>query len=274
MPLLPPLNRPICQWNGQRVWIIGASRGIGAAVAQRLASLGAHLYLSSRDCTPLNLWHDSLPQSQQEHVILLPMDIENSQEVSHAAQKIHGAWEHIDLVLIAAGVYDALRATDFCLEQLPSVQQTIGINLLGPYHVLAAILPRMRTQRHGHVAIISSVAGYNGLPRALAYAPSKAALNNLCEGLYFELRPLGIGISRICPGFVATDMTAQADYTMPALISADDAANEIIAGLARGAFEIHFPRHFTFLLKVLQWLPRRLYFPLLALGVDRAEKPR
>lgn len=269
MPLLSPMNPPITQWRDQRIWIIGATRGIGAALGQELARRGARLCLSGRQPKGLEDWLEQQPLDQRQRITLTALDIRHAEEIRDSAQELMMLWGGIDLVIVAAGIYDGLSANTFDDTQLPRITDTLTTNLMGPYHVTATLLPFLRIQGHGHLAFISSVAGYNGLPRSLAYAPSKAALNNLCEGLYFELHPQHIAITRICPGFVATDMTADVGIHMPALIQPTAAAQAILKGLEQGDFEIHFPRHFTYLLKFLQWLPRRLYFRLLAWGMAR-----
>jgi short-subunit dehydrogenase len=130
--------------------------------------------------------------------------------------------------------------------------------------VLDAVLPYFLQRGTGHVSLISSVAGYRGLPRSLAYGPTKAALINLAESLYADLSPRGLGVSLINPGFVQTGLTAQNRFPMPALITAEQAASEILRGWERGRFEIHFPRRFTRVMKLLQWLPYSLYLPLVS----------
>jgi short-subunit dehydrogenase len=266
MSLLPPLNPPITDWTDVRVWIIGASSGIGAETARLLAQRGARVALSARRDAALTSLRASLDPRTRETVVVLPLDITDAAAVEEAALSLLAQWGGLDLVLVAAGIYDALRAPDFDAAALPAARSVMEVNLMGAYHVLAALLPHFTRQGRGGIAIISSVAGYNGLPRALAYAPSKAALNNLCEGLYFELRPLGLAVYRICPGFVATAMTDHVGFHMPALLSAQTAALEIVRGLERGEFDIHFPKRFTRPLQLLRWLPRRIYFALLALG--------
>jgi NAD(P)-dependent dehydrogenase (short-subunit alcohol dehydrogenase family) len=268
--MIAPLNPPIPDWAGLRVWIIGASSGIGAETARQLARRGARLALSARRAALLESVRQQFPAQAHDASLILPLDIVDRPAVAEASQTLVERWGGIDLVLVAAGQYDGVRAEDFGPRLADRVESVLGVNLLGTYHVLSAALPVLRQQGRGTLAIISSVAGYNGLPRALAYAPSKAALNNLCEGLFFELRPLGIGVVRICPGFVATPMTARIGFRMPALVTVETAATEIIHGLEQGHFEIHFPQRFTRLLKVLQWLPRRLYFFLLRRGANRA----
>ncbi|MHB8353533.1 MAG: SDR family NAD(P)-dependent oxidoreductase [Burkholderiales bacterium] len=274
MFLLPPLNSPIKDWTGQRVWIIGASSGIGAETARLLAQRGARVALSARRGETLETLRAGFASEARDNAVVLPLDITDAAAVAEAARALLLHWKELDLVLVAAGIYDALRAPDFDATALPVARTVMEVNLMGAYHVLAALLPALTRQRRGGIAIISSVAGYNGLPRALAYAPSKAALNNLCEGLYFELRPLGLAVYRICPGFIATAMTARNDFHMPALLSAQTAAHEIVRGLERGEFEIHFPKRFTRFLNILRWLPRRAYFALLRLSTRQVRNPR
>ena len=266
MPLFSPSNPPITHWAGMRVWIIGASSGIGAETARLLAQRGARVALSARRETALEALHADLDASARAQALVLPLDVTDAAAVESAARHLLSQWQGLDLVLLAAGIYDALRAPAFDAAALPTARAVLEVNLMGTYHVLAALLPHFTRQGRGGIAIISSVAGYSGLPSALAYAPSKAALNNLCEGLYFELRPLGLSVYRICPGFVATAMTAHVGFHMPALRTAQAAALEIVHGLERGEFDIHFPKSFTRFLKLLRCLPRRIYFALLRLG--------
>ena len=156
-----------------------------------------------------------------------------------------------------SGIYTPLRADDFDIH---IAEQTIDANLLGPMKAVALVLPKMLQAQSGNIAIVGSVAGYSGLPKALAYGPSKAAIINFCEILYYDLLPKGIGVHMISPGFVATEATAQNDFEMPALISAEEAASEILKGIQEGEFDIHFPKRFSRFLKFLRILPYPLYF--------------
>ena len=126
--------------------------------------------------------------------------------------------------------------------------------------MLAAVLPVLRRQGQGHVSLVSSVAGFRGLPQSLAYGPTKAALTHLAEVLYLDLHPLGLGVSVIHPGFVQTPLTAQNTFAMPALITPDVAAERMLAGWAKGAFEVQFPKRFTLWMQLLRILPNRLAF--------------
>jgi short-subunit dehydrogenase len=125
---------------------------------------------------------------------------------------------------------------------------------------VALVLPEMLKRHSGHIAIVGSVAGYSGLPKALAYGPSKAGIINFCETLYYDLLPHGICVHMISPGFVATEATAKNDFEMPALISAQEAATKILNGIQAGEFDIHFPKKFSRFLKFLRILPYPLYF--------------
>ncbi len=133
---------------------------------------------------------------------------------------------------------------------------------MDPINTTAAVLPGLLAQGHGAIGIVASVAGYSGLPKALIYGASKAALINFTETLYFDLHPKGLGVYLVMPGFVKTPLTDRNEFAMPNLISADEAASEILAGLRAGDFEIHFPKAFTRKLKFLRLLPYRLYFAL------------
>jgi len=246
------MNPKIKNWYGQRVWIIGASSGIGAELARRLMDLGAKVALSSRNLEALQRVANG-----DAAAMILPLDITHSSEVPPARDAILAKWEGIDLALIVAGTYQKMRAEDF---DLFAAKQLVDTNLNGPLNCLDAVLPLLIEQGKGGLGIVASIAGLRGLPQALIYGPTKAALINLCESLYLDLHPRGIGVYLINPGFVATPLTAKNDFTMPALISAATAAQEIVRGIERGDFHIHFPKRFTNWLRVLRLMPYRLYF--------------
>jgi short-subunit dehydrogenase len=252
------MNPKLKDWRGQRVWIIGASTGIGAELAKMLRALGAKLALSARNLEALQLVSAGYAET-----LVLPLDITRSSDVLNARDTILASWEGIDLILIVAGTYQKMRAQDF---NLIAAKQLVDTNLNGPLNCLNAVLPVLISQGKGGIGIVSSIAGLRGLPEALIYGPTKAALINLCESLYLDLRPRGIGVYLINPGFVATPLTAQNDFAMPALISAETAAKEIVRGIERGEFHIHFPKRFTIWLRLLRLLPYRLYFWLIHKG--------
>ena len=244
----------IRDFSGSRIWVIGASSGIGAACAKAFIERGAKVALSSRRVAPLEQLAASAAVNQ---ATVLPVDVTQENQIVNAYQQILQIWGGIDLLLFVSGVYKPLRASNFDIQ---IAEQTIDANLLGPMRAVATVLPDMLKAHSGHIAIVGSVAGYSGLPKALAYGPSKAAIINFCETLYYDLLPQGISVHMISPGFVATEATAQNDFEMPALITADQAANEILSGLEKGEFDIHFPKRFTGFLKFLRILPYPLYF--------------
>lgn len=253
---MKPLNPRITDWCGKRVWIIGASTGIGEALARSLAGQGARLVLSARGAQRLEALADSLPGSAA-----LPVDLSDSVAFPAAAQRAADILGGLDVVVFNAGTYQPLRAWELTPE---NIRATLNLNLLGVMDGVAAVLPGMLAAGQGHLVIVGSVAGYRGLPKAAVYGPSKAALINFAESIYMDLAPRGIAVSLVNPGFVATPLTAQNDFKMPALITAEQAASAILKGLARGEFEIHFPKRFSCFLKLLRLLPARLYFALLA----------
>lgn len=250
------LNPRITDWRGQHVWLVGASTGIGRATAARLHQLGALVTVSARGETALDAFVAEHPGAQA-----VPLDVTEVQSLHAATHRLLARHGRIDLTLYCAGHYRAMQATSFDLADALRHQQ---INYVGALNLLDAVLPTLLRQSAAgtpaHLSLVSSVAGYRGLPNALAYGPTKAALINLAEVLYLDLHARGVGVSLINPGFVETPLTAQNRFHMPALMSPEAAALAIIAGWEKGEFEIHFPKRFTRLLKALRPLPDRLYF--------------
>jgi NADP-dependent 3-hydroxy acid dehydrogenase YdfG len=261
--MFAPLNPRIRDWRDQRVWIVGASSGIGAALATELLQRGARVALSARREAPLLELIAQNPAGA--NALALPLDVGDAGSIRQALQTVLDRWQGIDVVLWVAGTYRPMRAYDF---DLTDAQQIVQTNLVGVINGLAAIMPVLIGQRSGAIGIVSSVAGFNGLPMALIYGPTKAALNNLAQSLYFDLHPLGVGVHLITPGFVETPLTALNAFPMPGIVTVQTAALEILAGLARGEFETHFPRRFSWAMKLLKWLPHRLYFALMAKVTD------
>ncbi len=249
------LNPRIRDWKDRRCWIIGGSTGIGAALAGRLAGLGARVAVSARRAGPLQELVALMPAGKG---LALPLDITDAASLEKAAAKLAKQWHGIDLVVVMAGEYKPMRAWEIDVDAARSM---IEVNLVGCFNALAAVVPRLLAQGSGTIALVSSVAGYRGLPKSLVYGPTKAAVINLAETLYLDLQPRGLGVCVVNPGFVRTPMTAQNDFRMPALIEPDEAADEIVKGLAAGEFEIHFPKRFTRFLKLLRVLPYSRYFP-------------
>ena len=252
------LNPAITDWHGKRVWLVGASSGIGLAVAEALHARGAHVIVSARQQAPLDDFVSRHSGGQA-----LTLDVTDAEATAAAAQRLL-AEGRLDLVCYCVGYYRAMRATDLDLAELLRHQQ---VNVVGALHVLAAVVPALleaaRAGQAPHISLIASVAGWRGLPQSMAYGPTKAALINLAETLFLDLRPHGVGVSVVTPGFVDTPLTAQNDFTMPALLTPAQAATAMLRGWARGDFEMHFPKRYTRVLKLLRMLPYRWYFPLI-----------
>lgn len=245
------LNPPLTDWHGKRVWLVGASSGIGLALAQALHTRGAHVIVSARNASALQAF-----ANQHAGSTALPLDVTDPAAVHAACEQVTASGP-VDLMCYCAGHYHAMRATEV---DTPDLLRHQAVNVTGALYLLEPMIRTMRQQGHGHLSFISSVAGFRGLPKSLAYGPTKAALINLAETLYLDLQPHGLGISVINPGFVATPLTAQNDFHMPALIQPEEAADAILRGWAKGQFDIHFPKRFTRLLKLLRCLPYPLYF--------------
>jgi short-subunit dehydrogenase len=247
-----PLNPPLPAWADARVWVIGASTGIGAATAKLLLDAGARVALSARSADKLRE-----VAGGNAGALVEPLDFTQSNEVAAAWERIRARWGGVDLVLVVAGTHKEMRAWELNEQDARALFE---VNLHAVVNTTAAVVPGLLAQGRGAIGIVASVAGYRGLPKALIYGASKAAVINFTETLYLDLHPKGLGVYLIMPGFVKTPLTDGNDFTMPHLISAEEAAREIDAGLRAGDFEIHFPRAFTRQLKFLRLLPYRLYF--------------
>ena len=245
------MNPALRDWRGKRVWLVGASSGIGAATASRLHALGAKVVVSARNGTALDAFVASHPGSQS-----LVLDATDAYAVRAAAAQVM-AQGALGCVMYCAGHYKAMRSQALDAEEM---RRHWEVNYIGAVHLLDALVPPLLAQGFGHISLVGSVAGYRGLPNSLAYGPTKAALIHLAETLYLDLRSSHIGVSIINPGFVQTPLTAQNDFEMPALLTPQQAADAIVKGWAQGRFEIHFPKRFTLWLKLLRLLPYRLYF--------------
>lgn len=252
--IFDPMNTPVQDWKGKRIWMIGASSGIGAALARQALANGAHVAISARRV-------DALQEvaGAYGNAMIVPFDV-----LDHAAWRVRhaeicAALGGIDLLFFCAAGYRPERSWEVNDD---SAEQTLKTNLISVYSALSSVLPAMLAQGSGGIALIASVAGYMGLPNASVYGPGKAALINLAEILYSDLHSKGLNVYLVNPGFVKTELTDQNDFAMPAIQTPAVAAARIWDGIARGQFEIHFPHRFTRILKLLQMLPYRWRFAL------------
>ena len=254
------MNPAISDWRGQRVWLLGASSGIGAALAKSLLERGARVALSARSAEGLAAVADG-----HRAAMLLPCDVTNADSLSEAWETLLANFGGVDLALYVAGDYKPMRA--WAIDTV-AARKMIDVNLVGAIAFAAHVVPQLIGQaakKKGHggqIAFVASVAGYRGLPNSLIYGPTKAALINFAEALYLDLAEKGVGVRVINPGFVETPLTAQNDFKMPALMTADEAAAATLHGFAGTGFAIDYPKRFTRVLKLLSILPHRLYFPL------------
>jgi short-subunit dehydrogenase len=240
-------------------WVVGASSGIGAEIARQLAERGVAVAASARSSEKL--------ASLGKGIRAFHLDVTDRTATETTFRSIEASLGSIDIAVFCAGTYEPMTIDHFDADIFERIMR---VNYFGTVNCLAAVLPAMRARRHGHISWVASVAGYRGLPKAAAYGPAKAALINLAESLRPECEAAGIRVSVINPGFVATPMTAANDFPMPFLMSPEDAARRTIEGLARGKFEIAYPRRFVLLLKGACLLPYRLYFWLIRKFVLRA----
>lgn len=236
----------------QNVWITGASSGICRQVAEDLARQGCNVYISARRQDVLE---DIAAPS--ERLFPVPVDVGDPEQISKAVSQILSQCGSLDLVLLGAAVWHPMTLDEWDREK---ITRSMAINHSGVINCISPVLPGMIERQKGHIGILSSVAGYRGLPRSLAYGPTKAALINLSETLYPELRKHNIDLSIINPGFVDTPMTRVNEFPMPWIMSVDKASQIIIRGLQKQKFEIAFPWQMVWLLKFSKLLPYPLFF--------------
>ena len=234
------------------VWITGGSSGIGLELAKLLDGDVPYVAISARS-------GDKLHEAQEACRTLwaYQVDVTDSRAVAACVKKIEAEAGPIDLAVLGAGVWFPMEAKDFDLDK---IRTSIDVNYIGTMNAIHALLPGMLKRGHGHIAIVASVAGYRGLPKSVAYGPTKAALINVAETLKSELEPHGICVSVINPGFVDTPMTKTNTFPMPGIIPVEEAAKKLLTGLEVGQFEIMFPRGFGYLMKSLRRMPNALFF--------------
>jgi short-subunit dehydrogenase len=243
-------------------WVIGSSHGIGEAIARKAYLDGYNLVISARSVEKLEELKNQLllkPNNNSEigKILVSKTDVSDVDSLQKSLTLILEDFQKIDLVIFCPALYQPMSAINFDLE---FAKKIVDVNLGGCLNFLHVIIPQMAKQKFGQIGVIASVAGYFGLPQSLAYGASKAALINLCEGIYPELQRLGIDISVINPGFVKTRLTDKNKFKMPFLISTEKAAENVMNGLKEKKFEIHFPKKFTIFLKILQLLPYKIFF--------------
>jgi len=246
------------------IWITGASSGIGKAVAIKFAENGWTVAVSARRQNLLN----ELKQINQ-NIYPFPLDVTDIEKCKLVASNIINQFNNIDICLFGTGMHDPKSEKKFNLEKIREIME---VNYFGTMNSINSIYDYFSEKQNGQISIISSVAGYRGLPAAGAYCASKAALTSFAESLNFDMQMKNVRVSLVSPGFIKTPMTDQNDFPMPMIKSPEFAANEIYKGLTeKKSFEIHFPKAFTFFLKFLQILPSSIYFKLVSKGMKKID---
>ena len=250
----------------KNIWITGASSGIGKALALKFAKEGWQVAASAR--------RESLLKElsiENNNIFAYPLDVTDVEKCKSVFQDILSKLNHIEICVFGTGMHDPKAEKKFNLEK---IKEIMNVNYFGTMNSINSVYDYYSEKKSGNISIISSVAGYRGLPAAGAYGASKSALINFTESLYFDMKIKNVRVSLINPGFIKTPMTDKNDFPMPLIKSPEFAAEEIYKGLVeKNSFEIHFPKVFTFFLKFLRILPINIYFRLVAKGLKNKVKP-
>ena len=237
------------------IWITGGSTGIGKALAIRFANEGWNVAISARRENLLKELSD-----KYENISPFPLDVTDKENCKNIFNQVKEKFGEIDICFFSTGTWDPKKEKDIDVEQIENV---FKINFFGTVNSIKAVEEYYKNRNEGTIAIVSSIAGYRGLPNSTGYGPSKSALNNLAESLYFDFGRHNVRVCLVSPGFIKTPMTDKNDFKMPFLKTPEFAADKIYDGLVnKKSFEIHFPKELTLTLKFFSILPYKLYFYL------------
>ena len=237
------------------IWITGGGTGIGKAVASKFANQGWNVAISGRRETILKEVENS-----NQNIKSFPLDVNNKEKCFEVAKNIKKEFGDIDICFFSTGTWDPKKEREIDVEQ---IEKVFKVNFFGTLNCIKAVEDHFRNKKNGIITIVSSIAGYKGLPNSTGYGPSKAALNNLAESLYFDFGRFNVRVSLVSPGFIKTPMTDKNDFKMPFLKTPEYAAEKIYDGLIKkNNFEIHFPKELTLTLKFFSILPYKIYFYL------------
>ena len=238
------------------IWITGASSGIGKSLALKFANEGWQVAASARREDLLN----QLSESNQ-NISPFPLDVTSRENCEEIFEKIKNKFESIDTCFFSTGTWDPKKEKEIDIDQMKKIME---VNFFGTLNCIKAVEMYFKEKKNGNISIVSSIAGYRGLPNSTGYGASKAALNNLAESLYFDFGRYNVRVSLISPGFIKTPMTDKNQFKMPFLKTPEFAAEKIYNGLINGSsFEIDFPKELTLILKFLKILPDSVYFKLI-----------
>ena len=240
--------------NKKTIWITGGSTGIGKSLALKFANEGWNVAISARE----NLLNDI--SDQNENITSFTLDVTDKSKFKDIFNKIKNKYKNIDICFFSTGTWNPKKERDIDVEQIEDV---FKVNFFGTLNSIKAVEEYFKNKKNGIISIVSSIAGYRGLPNTTGYGPSKSALNNLAESLCFDFKRFNVRICLVSPGFIKTPMTDKNDFKMPFLKTSEYAAEKIYDGLVnRNIFEIHFPKTLTIILKILSILPNKVYFNL------------
>ena len=247
--------------NKKKIWITGASSGIGEASARKFAKEGWKVIISARRVELLE------KLSTDENIFSYPLDVTDSVKAKEVFKKIIEDHGQVDLCIFSSGTYERKSEKELDVQ---NIRHVIEVNFLGVINCVSAVEKYYKDKNNGHIAIVSSPVGYRGLPKSSGYTPSKAALNNFTQGIYFDFKKFNVKVSLITPGFIKTALTDKNEFKMPFLKSTDYAAEEIYNGLVKkNSFEIIFPLPIKIIYKLIQILPNKLYNYLISKSVNR-----
>ena len=241
--------------NKKTIWITGGSTGIGKALAIKFAKEGWNVAISARRENLLKEISDN-----NENIHGFPLDVTDKLKCKEIFEKIKNKFQSIDICFFSTGTWNPKKEKDIDVEQIEDV---FKVNFFGTLNSIKAVEEHFKNKKEGIITIVSSIAGYRGLPNSTGYGPSKSALNNLAESLYFDFKRYNVRVCLVSPGFIKTPMTDKNDFKMPFLKTPEYAADQIYEGLVnKNIFEIHFPKSLTITLKLLSFLPNKIYFSL------------
>ena len=247
--------------NKKIIWITGASSGIGEATARKFAKEGWKVIVSARRVELLE------KLSSDENIFSYPLDVTDQIQTKQVFEKIINDHKQIDLCIFSSGTYERKSEKELDVQ---NIRHVIEVNFLGVINCVSAVEKYYKDKNNGHIAVVSSPVGYRGLPKSSGYTPSKAALNNFTQGIYFDFKKFNVKVSLITPGFIKTALTDKNEFKMPFLKSTDYAAEEIYNGLVKkNSFEIIFPLPIKIIYKLIQILPNKLYNYLISKSVNR-----
>ena len=241
--------------NKKTIWITGGSTGIGRALAIKFSNEGWNVAISARREELLNEL-----SNQYENISAFPLDVTDKIKCNDVFDQIVSKYKNIDICFFSTGTWNPKKEKDIDVEQIEDV---FKVNFFGTVNSIKTVEQFFKDKKSGVITIVSSIAGYRGLPNSTGYGPSKSALNNLAESLYFDFKKFNVRICLVSPGFIKTPMTDKNDFKMPFLKTPEYAVNKIYDGLInKNTFEIHFPKALTIILKILSFLPSKIYFSL------------